>query len=64
LTRTLRLHQPHLLWGPSSQQSPCYQDSRWEWPPIFRKGFGLRCFQPLSVMAWLPGICPVGQPVN
>ena len=38
--------------------------SRVEWPPIFGRGFGLRCFQPLSSTAWLPGVCPVGQPVN
>jgi len=35
-----------------------------EWLPIFGRGFGLRCFQPLSSAAWLPGVCPVGQPVN
>jgi len=35
-----------------------------EWLPIFRRGFGLRCFQPLSSAAWLPGVCPIGQPVN
>jgi len=23
--------------------------------PIFGRGFGLRCFQPLSPTAWLPG---------
>ena len=26
-----------------------------EWLPIFGRGFGLRCFQPLSSIAWLPG---------
>ena len=25
------------------------------WPPLFGAGFGLRCFQPLSLRAWLPG---------
>ena len=24
-------------------------------PPLFGAGFGLRCFQPLSLRAWLPG---------
>ena len=53
---TPQLHQTHLLWEPSSPKG--------EWLPIFGRGFGLRCFQPLSSMAWLPGICPIGQPVN
>ena len=35
-----------------------------DWLPIFGRGFGLRCFQPLSSAAWLPGVCPIGQPVN
>jgi len=35
-----------------------------DWLSIFGRGFGLRCFQPLSSAAWLPGACPVGQPVN
>src|SRR5438309_11037262 len=26
-----------------------------EWLPIFGRGFRLRCFQPLSSIAWLPG---------
>ena len=53
---TPRLHQTHLLWEPSSPKG--------EWLPIFGRGFGLRCFQPLSSAAWLPGVCPIGQPVN
>ena len=32
--------------------------------PLFGRGFELRCFQLLSSAAWLPGNCPVGQPVN
>ena len=62
---TPRLHQTHLLWEPSSPRPSCCQPSIYgEWLPIFRRGFGLRCFQPLSSAAWLPGVCPVGQPVN
>jgi len=26
-----------------------------EWPPRLGEGFGLRCLQPLSLTAWLPG---------
>ena len=63
--RTPRLHQTHLLWEPSSPKPSCHQPScKGEWLPIFGRGFGLRCFQPLSSAAWLPGVCPVGQPVN
>ena len=55
-TRTPRLHQPHLLWEPSSTtEAPLPRSRVAEWPPIFGMGFGLRCFQPLSTAAWLPG---------
>jgi hypothetical protein len=43
--------------------SPC-PPSRAERPPLFGAGFPLRCFQRLSLAAWLPGICPAGQPVD
>jgi len=62
---TPRLHQTHLLWEPSSRELSCYQPRLIrDWLLLFGRGFGLRCFQPLSSAAWLPGICPVGQPVN
>ena len=56
-TRTPQLHQPHLLWEPSSSHkelSPALA-IRLEWLSIFGRGFRLRCFQPLSPIAWLPG---------
>jgi len=63
--RTPRLHQPHLLWEPSSMTKASLPKSHvTEWPPLIGNGFGLRCFQPLSTTAWLPGKCPIGQPVN
>ena len=56
-TRTPQLHQPHLLWEPSSSPnmpSPtCHSGP--ERLSIFGRGFRLRCFQPLSPIAWLPG---------
>ena len=56
LMRTPRLHQPRLLREPSSMTEPLLPKFRaMEWPPIFGNGFGLRCFQPLSKTAWLPG---------
>ena len=33
-----------------------HQDLRPGWMSIFGSGFGLRCFQPLSDGAWLPGM--------
>ena len=60
-TRTPRFHQPHLLWELSSSPillSPIVAYVRkfgLEWLPFFRRGFRLRCFQPLSSIAWLPG---------
>src|SRR6266566_4566491 len=56
-TRTPRFHQPHLLWEPSSSPKPLSPvvQSGPEWLPIFGRGFRLRCFQPLSSIAWLPG---------
>ncbi len=56
LMRTPLLHQPHLLWEPSSNSLGLLPSlGELEWLLIFRKGFGLRCFQPLSLTAWLPG---------
>jgi hypothetical protein len=33
-----------------------HQNLRSGWMSIFGSGFGLRCFQPLSAGAWLPGM--------
>jgi hypothetical protein len=56
-TRTPRFHQPHLLWEPSSSPKPLSPvvQSGPERLPIFGRGFRLRCFQPLSSIAWRPG---------
>src|SRR5438876_11774915 len=59
LTRTPRFHQPHLLWEHSSQSHDTVASTGicgLEWLPIFGRGFGLRCFQPLSSIAWLPAV--------
>ena len=31
---------------------------------LFEGGFELRCIQLLPRVAWLPGTCPLGQPVH
>jgi hypothetical protein len=54
--RTPPPHQRNLLFQPSSTTSDPLPGLRVvEWPPIFGTGFGLRCFQPLSRTAQLPG---------
>src|SRR5436305_14979515 len=61
LTRTPRFHQPHPLWEHSSQSHDTVASTGicgLEWLPISGRGFGLRCFQPLSSIAWLPRTAP------
>ena len=54
--RTPPLHQRSLLLQSSSTASDPLPGLRAaEWPLIFGNGFGLRCIQPLSTMAQLPG---------
>jgi len=38
-----------------SQRTVTSSRNRLEWLSIFGRGFRLRCFQPLSPIAWLPG---------
>ena len=54
--RTPPLYQRSLLLQSSSTTSDLLPSLRAvDWPPIFGNGFGLRCIQPLSTMAQLPG---------
>jgi len=54
--RTPPLHQRNLLFQSSSTTiRPVAKPFHRGWPLIFGRGFGLRCIQPLSLMAQLPG---------
>jgi len=53
-------HQRSLLLPPSTGVRLVTQSYTPDWSPIFGSGFGLRCFQPLSTTAQLPGVYPAG----
>ena len=57
LMRTLQLHQPHLLWGPSSQQDACYQAPSVGNGRLFSgKASGLDAFSPYPQWRGCPAV--------